>query len=254
MNRKPCSGLCMITAVSGLAVGLSVAPSADASVIYQDSFDRVGQLDGSAPDIGPAGATWTANSDVETDGDFITFDAERRLMFLPFTPQAGNVYIASVDVRLDGTSDSGDWHSLGFLGSAPSDTTFSMATGSGDERGQPWLLLRNNGAALHFAGPGTQNNTGGPGTGTFEADVFHTLSVVLDTTGAQWVASASINGTPIGDPHVYTTNPEIGAVGMSSAGGSGFAYTFDNFVLVPEPTSLALLGLGGLMLMSRRRG
>lgn len=245
-----------ITAL-GVALALS-APTTEASVIYQDSFNRVGLLDGSAPDIRPGSETWTAFDEVgattpQTDGSVLTLEAARRNMFLPFVPQPGNVYQVSVDVKLDPASTSGDWHAIGFQRDMTgwSDAR-SFAFGLDPEGGFPWLLIRNNGAAVFFGGPGTQNNKGGPGTGTFASDVFHTLTVELDTTGASWVASGFINGIQIGDSHTFASNPSIMNVGLNAGGGSGYSYTFDNFVLVPEPASLALLGLGGLMLLSRR--
>ncbi|MCC5830715.1 MAG: hypothetical protein JJU36_14810, partial [Phycisphaeraceae bacterium] len=105
-------------AFAGAALAFGSATS-DASVIYQDSFDRVGLLHGSSPDIGLPGATWTAHDEAsattpQTDGDVLTLEAARRNMFLPFTPQAGVVYQVSVDVRLDPEDSSNDWHAIGF--------------------------------------------------------------------------------------------------------------------------------------------
>ena len=236
---------------------LFAAPGvSEAAFIYQDSFNREAFLNNAAPDIAPGGETWTALEEAgpapATDGEVLSFGASRRNMYLPFEPGEA-VYELSVDVRTHGVDDSSEWHGLGFMGQDPRLEEGNMAFGGDPEGGRPWMLLRNNGAAVTFAGPGGDNNLGGPGEGTFDPDVFHTLRLVLDTTAEQWTVDYFINDTQIGDTFTYSENPDIGSVGLSASGGSGFVFTYDNFELIPEPASLALMGLGGLLLLRRSR-
>lgn len=80
------------------------------NIIYRDTFARVGQLDGSAPDtVNVPGATWTAsnlpgsNAQLQTDGSQIALTnlAANGLSmngFLPFVPQVGHIYTLSCKV------------------------------------------------------------------------------------------------------------------------------------------------------------
>src|SRR4051794_34743290 len=79
------------------------------NIIYQDSFARVGALDGSTPDtVNVPGAKWFAcnvpgkNAQIQTDGSSIaltntpgTTNGFYLNGFLPFVPQWGHIYTLS---------------------------------------------------------------------------------------------------------------------------------------------------------------
>jgi hypothetical protein len=48
-------------------------------------------------------------------------------------------------------------------------------------------------------------------------------------------------------------SPEFINISLTGSGTVNVIYTYDEAVLVPEPSSTALLGLGGLALIMRRR-
>ena len=72
-------------------------------------------------------------------------------------------------------------------------------------------------------------------------------------TGFFTVSSSALGGTPIGtfkmDTAGLTTIQEIG-IGTDNKGtNSAF---FDNLTVVPEPTGVAMVGLGSLLLLAKR--
>lgn len=79
------------------------------------------------------------------------------------------------------------------------------------------------------------------------------MSIVLDTQGAAWTAEWFINGGSVRSETLASNPTGITHVGLGRE--SGTSASFDNFSLtvVPEPGSLALMGLGGLCLLKRRR-
>ena len=256
-ERNGSTRIGVMVAACALIAGPMCVSSADAAPIYEDSFDRVGMLDGSAPDIGPAGVTWTANEDVLTDGS--TANAtDIRTMYLPFTPAAGHVYELSVDVHLDPAGGS-NWYGLAFMGASPG-TESSIASFGGfpDTDPRPGMILRHNGEQVlsrQASGDGEladtrlqTHNVPTPYTGIV------TMKLVLDTTAPEWAVTWAVNDD-IWRTDTYVTNPEnIASVGVSaSAAAEDLVYRFDNFTLIPEPASLALVGLGGLLLIRRRR-
>jgi hypothetical protein len=83
------------------------------------------------------------------------------------------------------------------------------------------------------------------------ASAFHTMRLSVD--GANFILSVN-NGVASGDNFTYTGNYSDatytgGGIGLISQGNPGF---FDNFTLVPEPASAALLGFGALVALRRR--
>jgi len=100
------------------------------NIIYQDTFARVGALDGSAPDtVNLPGANWFAcnvpglNAQIQTDGSEIaltnapgTTNGYYLNGFLPFTPQFGHTYYLSCNVKPIGGGT--NWVALGFASRA----------------------------------------------------------------------------------------------------------------------------------------
>jgi hypothetical protein len=246
--------------------------SAGAQTIYSQDF-TIGSgitLHGSTPTLansfagGSSGATWNVLSNSATA--FINKDGSiggnQNTALLAFTPQSGNVYTLSATLNF--TAAPGSWLALGFATRNPAQNagsaklTDNSATGPG---GVAWMIANdatgNN--EQFFAGPGAVPGAGignaqalmsGPGT--------FTLTLDLDTRGSQWSISSFIDGVQLGTNFVYTSNPTITAVGIgeNTLGTPGNA-KFDTFDLsvttVPEPSPLALTGVGAAMLMLVRR-
>jgi hypothetical protein len=128
---------------------------------------------------------------------------------VPFTPRAGYVYTVTASVTFLGNP--GNWIAMGFGQNLPT----NAAAGSGQfnqsgVNGFDWILLNENGNTEYFAANSTTITnatlfTGGAGT--------HTVTVALDTTGAQWVIYAFVDGVSAGT-NTYATNPTLASVGI----------------------------------------
>lgn len=100
-----------------------------------------------------------------------------------------------------------------------------------------------------------ENTVGSPITIGQGDDVYLRLT---RTTATELVASYSLNGILFTDYGAPITITGVAAVGVHNGNASNAQFgtvEYDNFTIaaVPEPASLALMGLGGLM-MVRRRG
>jgi hypothetical protein len=250
---------------------LALAASAQAAAIFQDDFNgTVGNtINGTAPDVRPGTETWTAATTTTfVTGDYASMTSASQAAFLSWTPAAGNIYELSVDVIFNTTT--GGIATLGFFDNNISTT---KAPNTATAINTPWLGLRNTGGALlrdltGAAGTGFAEQTTASGTTTIKVSdsplvwKWNTIKLVLDTTATNWtitgyVPNASNVLVQVGTTQTYTGNGGLNAVtsvGFSTISGAVIQY--DNFKLetvVPEPTSLALLGLGGLSLIRRRR-
>lgn len=140
---------------------------------------------------------------------------------LPFIPHAGYVYTVAASLTFNG--DPGTWVGVGFAQRIPTNAAvgFGRFSDGGTTppsqgpNGYDWMILtESTGNLQYFAGAGgaVQITNKSPfftiGAGT------HTVQVVLDTTGAKWVAYAYVDGVSAGT-NTYSSNPPIGAVGIT---------------------------------------
>ena len=245
MNSYPKSTT--LAALAGLALA---AGSAQAATIYSETFnDPTGtiKLNGTEPDDTTGATKWAASTNWNKDGSVDASAANDDNAFLAFTPVAGQIYTLTATLNQP-TGDS--WAAIGFTENA--DTT---TTGDSDfwrntpAATAPWVLYR--------AADGNVDSFLGPLTGGTLDEGNHpggiTMSIVLNTEAAAWTAEWFVGASSVRS-ETFGSNPTgINYVGLGREGGTDV--TFSNFSLtsVPEPSTTALIGLGGLALILRRR-
>ncbi|MEO0475205.1 MAG: PEP-CTERM sorting domain-containing protein [Planctomycetota bacterium] len=252
------------------AVTLVAGTATATTVIYQENFGGgAADLNGITPDVGTN--DWVANSDFDADGS-VSGASTGGSATLAFTPVDGLVYTLDVSLGAStyASSPDNDWFAVGFANGQ------STADGSGERFinnnviGKAWMLQRgpgpitNGGTNQSFLGSatsGTQNGAAWEALDTqFGGDID--LRIVLDTT----LGAGSWNVTFFAKPTADATyqvvrstenlaNEDIDSVGVARSSGdiSGSITSF-SLTSVPEPGSLALLGLGSLLVARRRRG
>jgi len=257
--------------LTAVAATLGVGSSLHAAVVYSDSFvvdntaadtsrDPGDPLAGTTTEVG--GGVWatnitgpaftfgqigaTTNGTVRMDGA-----PANSFAMLPLT--LGATDIVTVEARLKPFHASNDnWIAIGFNTGA---TVFTEAA-----PGKLWLLVRQNTAASN--GTGVFGANGGTGAnnrlaltttpGSPDADGYHTVSLTYDK-GANTVAVA-INGQAVTLNMANLGTPSFTHVGFQFLATDGDA-AIDDFKVtvtpVPEPAAMAMLGLGGLLLVKR---
>ena len=192
-----------------------------AQTIYSDTFNgaavNVNQRSPNfaANDAGAASsAIWrdVANSKMLfTNGSVNTAEGDSAL--LPFTPEDGYVYTLTASVTF--TGDPGPWVGAGFAENYAYAANGNSQFNESGVTGYNWAILsEDSGKVQHFTGPSGVGQIynqdfvkAGPGT--------HTLTLVLDTTSAQWVISCYVDGRKAGSDYTYQTQPDITAVGLT---------------------------------------
>jgi hypothetical protein len=211
------------------------------NIIYQDTFARVGPLDGSLPDtVNAPGNSWFAcnvpglNAQIQTDGSSIaltntpgTINGFYLNGFLPFVPQWGHIYTLSCQIQALGGGN--QTLAMGFAVRALTNTFFSANNlGTGLE------LVRGNGTGVQpYRFPGGSGNiairAAAVGTTT------NLYTVVLDATtgtGAArgWTYRIYTNGVQVdafAPANVAPTMIQYVGIGADAAQGR-----FLNFTLV----------------------
>lgn len=227
------------------------------TLIYSNAFngDAV-SLNGSAPTIansvlgGTNSAVW--NGALSNDAGSVLQNGNDTSSAgdswgLPFKPQPGYVYTLSASFTFFGNP--GNWIGFGF---AQNDSS-NLATGgryadsaTGDPNGYDFMIANeSSGNVQFFGGPHAtatvynQNGAFGPGAGTYS------FSIILDTTPTKWAVALFGNGVQKGTNFTYTTNPNIGATGLTqNAPGSpanahwnSFSLTATPLVIMKQPVS-----------------
>ena len=218
----------ILLAVTGLALVSALHIQAQTNVIYHDPFTASAGsfLNGSTPqDHGGTGADyWIAPDDGMTmENDALTITSGSRWSALPFVPLDGNKYRLSMD--MNATHTGSDWFAVGFSDAPTPVADYGVQQLSG------WLLIRglNPGYPLHsFTGYSTD---GGGTAGDFTGP--HTISVVLDTTVANWTFEFFVDGVSQRGPVPFSTTPDVNpSINYVTFGSYGTALgTMDNFRL-----------------------
>lgn len=265
--------LSQLLAASAILV-LTAAPASATTVIYQDDFSGgTGDLNGLAPDIGAN--NWVAMSEFNANGSILDEGGAGSgggSATLAFTPVDGLIY--TLDVSLNQVLGNANWIGVGFAeGQSSLDTANNRflnqaASGTDWTLGKAWMFLRGDNSeftnssflGINDGGGSAGNRDGVNIPATFdETDVD--LRIVLDTTGgagawtATWFAKLPADATYTEvRPEAVLLDENITSVGLvKSADDVTGAVTSFSLTSVPEPSSLALLGLGGLLIVRRRR-
>jgi hypothetical protein len=243
-----------LLSVLTLGVTLAYTPVASAAVIYQDDFNRTGNLNGSAsPTIAEQGVTWSS-ANWETDGSAAKPTAAGWMAILPFTPATGNVYTLSASMNPTSPAGSPSWFILGFTGRGATDSWLAGSAPNQSSASVAARVSNNDYPDFYTLGPGSSGITS---LGNYADGVAHLYSITLDTTAlnsANWTVSYSVNGNQVIAPTALGYNPVIEYVGFGSGDATGGTISNFSLTVVPEPSTYALV-LGGIatLLLIRRR-
>jgi hypothetical protein len=239
----------------GSALVMALCGVAPATVIYYDDFsgNSASNLNGTAPDIRPGDETWIAQTNsaswtftYHADGTVDDDSGGSKSAWLPVTIDQGNVYVLSSTFAVNTDASDASWVALSY---AAQSSTYGYWYGNG---GYGAYLNRRNGQASTYAGENLQGSTAY--AGPIHDNGVVTVTITLDASDAdpanwtmQWGASG--NQGSINQP---ATTASAGS--YSNIHYIGFSNTTPGmlsnvtFQVIPEPVSLVLPGLGGLVI------
>lgn len=222
----------MFHIISVLAV-LAFASGAHAAIVFSDDFnDPDGTaIDGKAADVG---GPWedTSGSNPTVSGGIYDTSGAGRGSFAFFTTALGAGEI--ITVVYDAAESAGSF-ATGFAG-------VSLFIGGAEE-----VFLGNPGAIEDW---GIDGGTIGStiGTGQSAEDVTATFTYAYDT--GDWTFSLSTGENLAG---TGVAGQAFNRVRIANGEGGDLAVDSLEISIVPEPASLALMGIGGLFMFRRRR-
>jgi hypothetical protein len=257
-------------AVASTGTLVSVPPPPPGGLLVEENFGGTGTaLNGTAADTFAAGitaaggsATWAAGSAFLDDGTVTVGSAQTGayLNLGSYINDAKGTAAGQFDLTMTISETVGEWISLGFTTqNTPSTAKNFTNTGTGGTTtGIATIIRREIGDwdLDAIAGPGNTNQVPGP-----EETGARTLTVSLDfTPTGGWDGASNFGTVTFSDSvygtigsHTYTADNSFGAIFISEAGVSGGTISALSLSQIPEPSALALLGLGGLFLARRRR-
>jgi hypothetical protein len=236
----------IVTPILAITLLNCAAMFAQATVIYSDTFDRTGALDGTVPSPTDQGTdTWAASDWTTAAGTANTADIGAAL--LPLDVTSGHIYSVSANL----TVTSGSWIGLGFAQSETTTDGFNVGNDEG-----PWILLSPpTGDGLDAVPGPSADNIFSVGTGG-QGDLY---KVVLNTEATDWVATFYDGTTKVGTYTYGVMGASPNPTADSYVGFGVYAYTgatpasVSNFMVTaestPEPTTWALLLLGASALI-----
>lgn len=229
--------------------GSLLAIKANASVIIYDDFENSGgtsySLNSTLADVN-YGTTWTSSANLSggtinvavNPTGYLTPTQTDEIAFIDgLTLNPNTIYSLSMDVNV--VSGGANWFGFGFRTGSFSNLV-SGTVGS--------MLQRGNGDLRSF-----NTNSGSPQTtaqpsGPSNLEIQLATGATLGSSNLSWY----FNGTQVGTNQAVNASSIDGVFlhTFQDAGGSIDNYTLET---IPEPSSAALLGLGGLLLFRRKR-
>ncbi|MGH8024111.1 MAG: hypothetical protein ACRED1_11045, partial [Limisphaerales bacterium] len=192
-----------------------------AEIIYSNAFNGPAvNLNATAPTEavnaagGVASPLWnsvsnSATSYMDADG---AVGLGQNSVLLPFTPEAGYVYTLTASVTVPAMA-AGKWITMGFAAYSPASNSASDPRfGSTYVNGNPWTYLTEGSGGCVFFYSRKSSEGGNPDL--MPTPGTYTAQLVLDTTGAQWMASEFLDGTQVGTNYIYAAIPSISAIGI----------------------------------------
>lgn len=262
------TNLTLLALVAAFVVGSVNA----ATVLVSEVFDGDGtdDLSGNAADVfhvdlvtAGGSATWGGSLNVETDG--LAYGNNAKVTYLNLGSyiddsrgDTDSLFELSVTIA-DHPSRGGPANGYNFLSfsntASPAFATTAHTLGS--------VGTNHDGTSVAYS---FQNSLGGLGTAV-TASSSHTVTITLDFTGSNYDGSTSFGKITLSDSvagslgsTTLTTDQSFAAISLiidgtfSNRTGTKFEnLTLTQFGAVPEPGSLALLGMGGLLVAHRRR-
>lgn len=228
-----------------------VAASANAVILADENFDRPdGSLVGTSPTPGPGG-TWANHSG--TEGDLLISSGQALVQHgapsedahTPFAAQSSGVLEAVFDITVsdDAPIGGGDYEYFAHF----------MPEGSFSFRSRLDIVPATSGGDYTLG----ISTGGGTAESIFPSDFGYGVSVNV-TLGFDFdtgLSSVTVGGTTITSTSAYLGETLDSFALRQSDSSNNETILVDNLLVsqIPEPSTLALIGLGGLAMAFRRR-